>query len=215
MTPPRKYTPTDAETPREEKQRRTYNSPKRDRQSAKTRQRIIEAGAALVHEFTDWNWKQLTYRAVSERAGVSERTVYRYFPTDSDLKDAVMQDLVRESGVDLQALQVSDFAGTVANVFRSLSSFAIEPTDTADDPTLVSMDSQRRTALLAAVEKATPDWSLEQRETAAAALDIFWNLPLFERLVRVWGFDLERATRTVSWIVEMVENAIEEDRRPG
>jgi AcrR family transcriptional regulator len=214
MTPPRKSRPAAEQSSGRDLQRRNYNSPKRERQSAKTRQRIIEAGAALVHELTDWNWKQLTFRAVGERAGVSERTVFRYFPTDVDLKDAVMQHLVREAGVDLQALEVSDFAGTVANVFRSLSSFAIEPTDTPDDPTLLSMDSQRRSALLAAVERATPAWSVEQRETAAAALDIFWNLPPFERLVRVWGFDPERAAGTVTWMVGMIQKAIEDDRRP-
>ncbi len=194
--------------------RRRYESPKRQQQSARTRQRIVEAGAALVHEFREWNWKQLTYRAVGARAGVSERTVYRHFPSDEELKNAVMQHLVREAGVELPALEIGDFGGTVANIFNYLSSFAIEPSKTPDDPAFVSVDSQRRLALLAAVERATPDWSPEQRETAAAALDIFWNLPPFERLVVTWGFDLARATDTVNWIVELVEQAIQEGRRP-
>jgi AcrR family transcriptional regulator len=194
--------------------RRSYNSPKREQQSARTRQRIIEAGAGLVHEFTEWNWKQLTYRAVGARAGVSERTVYRHFPTDDQLKNAVMQHLVREAGVDLRALEVEDFGNTVAKIFSYLSSFAIEPARAPDDPAFLSVDSQRRQALLASVTRAVPDWSPQQRETAAAALDIFWNLPPFERLVATWGFDLQRATATVQWITGLIEQAMKEDRRP-
>lgn len=216
----RKLAPTDAsgsataEQAGSHARRRTYRSPKRRQQSARTRQRIVEAGAALVHEFTEWNWKQLTYRAVGARAGVSERTVYRHFPTDEKLKNAVMQHLVKEAGVELQALELGNFGSTVAKIFNYLSSFAIEPARTPDDPAFISVDSQRRLALLAAVERSSPDWTPEQRETAAAALDIFWNLPPFERLVVTWGFDLERATTTVNWIIEQIEQAVKEDRRP-
>lgn len=195
--------------------KRQYHSPKRKQQSAKTRDSIIEAGAQLVQEFTAWDWRQLTFRAVSERAGVSERTVYRYFPTESKLKTAVMQFLVKEAGVELQEMKLEDFADIVANTFDYLSSFAIEPTETPDDPTFVSIDAHRRISLHQAVADATPDWTEEQQEMAAAALDIFWNLPPFERLTLAWGFDLKRAIGTVEWVVQLIEKAIKEGQRPA
>ena len=213
--PSRDATPEHPATPRRGPSRRAYHSPKRRQQSERTRQRIVEAGAGLVHEFSSWDWKQLTYRAVGERAAVSERTVYRYFPTEETLKRAVMQHLVREAGVDLETLELGEFADTVAKVFRYLSTFAIEPAGTPEEPTFASVDSQRRQALLAAVERAAPAWSGEQRETAAAALDIFWNLPPYERLVTVWGFDRQRASATVGWIIGLIEAAIAAGDRPA
>src|SRR5436305_10897149 len=57
---------------------RRYDSPLRRERAAQTRDSIISAGAELVHEFSSWDWRKLTIRAVAERAGVHERTVYRH-----------------------------------------------------------------------------------------------------------------------------------------
>jgi AcrR family transcriptional regulator len=42
-------------------------------------------------ELPTWDWDGLTFRALAERAEVSERTVYRHFPTERKLHDAVME----------------------------------------------------------------------------------------------------------------------------
>ena len=70
-------------------------------QMAETRERILAAGSALVHEFKSWDWRPLTFRAVAERAGVGERTVYRHFATERELRDAVMTRCEQEAGVEL------------------------------------------------------------------------------------------------------------------
>lgn len=194
--------------------RRNYNSPKRKQQSLETRQRIIEGGAALVHEFPEWNWKQLTYRAVSARSGVSERTIYRHFPSDVQLKNAVMQYLVRESGVDLDEFQLTDFSDAVAKMLRYLSSFAIQPAAMPDEPAFVSMDSQRRDVLERAVSRAAPHWSCEQVRSAAAALDVFWNPPALERLALIWELDPEEAAATAGWVIDLIVQAIRQGNCP-
>lgn len=73
-----------------ESPRRRYDSSSRRRQAAETRARIVAAGTELVHGFETWDWHDLTFKAVAERAGVGERTVYRHFPTEQHLHDAVM-----------------------------------------------------------------------------------------------------------------------------
>ena len=70
--------------------RRTYDNRARQEKAAQTRERIVAAGSELVHDFDTWNWRDLTFKAVAERAGVGERTVYRHFPTERHLHDAVM-----------------------------------------------------------------------------------------------------------------------------
>jgi len=65
---------------------RSYNSPLRERQSEKTRVSILEA---LTAELAEGGLHVLNIPAIARRAGVSVRTVYRYFPTRDALLDAV------------------------------------------------------------------------------------------------------------------------------
>ena len=194
-------------------QRRGYNSPVRRQQSAATRERIIAAGAELVHGFPAWDWKNLTAGAVGEQAGISERTVHRYFSTERLLRDAVLQRLVEESGVSLESLELDDFADVIAHMFSYLSSFAVAPA-TETDPTFAEMDQRRRDALLGAVARATPGWPDPERETVAAVLDILWTQPPYDRLITSWGFDSERAIKTITWLIGLIEESVRNDRRP-
>ena len=73
-----------------EQGRRRYDSPLRRERAAQTRERITDAGVALVRELPTWDWQGLTFAAVAARAQVSVRTVYRYFATERDLHDAII-----------------------------------------------------------------------------------------------------------------------------
>lgn len=193
--------------------RRTYNSPLRERQAAETRQSIIDAGVELIHEIPNWDWKNLTFRAVGERAGISERTVYRHFSTERILKDAIMRQLVDTAGVDLSTMELEDFPEITGVVYEFLASVASRQEEETD-PTFASIDEHRRLALLDAVIRATPNWSEAEQENAAALLDILWNLPPFERLSHLWRFDTKRSIDIVGWLIRLVEEAIKKDRRP-
>ena len=85
--------------------------------------------------FTTWDWHELTFRAVAERAGVSERTVYRHFPTERHLHDAVMARLEDEAGIAYEDVDLDNLADVTARVFASLQRFAINDTvGTPQDP---------------------------------------------------------------------------------
>jgi AcrR family transcriptional regulator len=201
-------------TPTRPAARRAYNSPLRQQQAADTRERIVVAGAKVAHRLAAWDWKDLTFKAVGQRAGVSERTVHRHFSSERKLREAVLQRLVQESGVKLDGLELGDFAGVAAGVYRYLLSFkAVTPT-TITDPTFAALDAQRRQALLGAVASATDGWNATDREIAAAALDMLWNPYAYERLSTAWHFDADRATRAITWVVGLVESAIREGQRP-
>src|SRR3954467_9408074 len=176
---------------------RPYDAPKRRKQVELTRERIVAAGSDLVHEFASWDWGALTFRAVAERAGVGERTVYRHFPTERRLHDAVMQRLEEEAGVTYEGLTLADLTAVTERVFRSRLSFSAGASIAVPaDPTFVAADERRRRALLEAVSAAAPAWSQQQQRTFAALLDVLWNLPTYERLVGAWqlpGADAERA----------------------
>ena len=195
------------------RERRPYDSPVRRRQTAETRERILGAASALVHGFATWDWRALTFRAVAERAGVSERTVYRHFATERELRDAVMRRLEEEAGVSYEGIDLDDLAEVTALVFSSLSSFAVSPS-VLDDPTFMAEDRLRQNALRVAVAAAATDWTDVEREAAAALLDVLWNVTSFERLLVQWGLSADDATNTIRWALDLVVAAIRAGNSP-
>jgi AcrR family transcriptional regulator len=193
-------------------ERRTYDSPVRRKRAAETRARIVESGSALVRGFPSWDWRDLTFRAVAEQAGVSERTVYRYFANERELHRAVMRRLEEEAGVSCEDFQLENLAGVTARVFASRLSFSA-PAAIAQPP-FAEEDSRRRQALLAAVLPLTVEWSDAEREMAAGLLDIMWAIPSYERLITAWNLAPLEATRAVTWALGLVMEAIQNGHRP-
>jgi AcrR family transcriptional regulator len=195
--------------------RRRYDNRARAEKAAQTRERIVAAGSELVHAFDSWNWRDLTFRSVAERAGVGERTVYRHFPTERHLHDAVMQRLESEAGISYEDVDLGNLGEVTARVFASLQRFAVrESVDTPRDPTFVGVDARRREALLRAVTASAPHWAERERQVTAGLLDVLWNLPSYERLVGVWDIDRSTATEAVTWLMAKVLDAVERGNPP-
>jgi AcrR family transcriptional regulator len=195
-------------------ERRRYESPLRRQQAARTRERIVQAGAKIAHQLATWDWRELTFKAIGKRARVAERTVHRHFSTERGLHDAILQRLVQECGIKLEELELENFAGAVARMFDYMSSFATS-LPIVDYPGFASMDQQRRKAILTAVARSTPGWTDGEQEMAGAMLDILWSVPSYERLRAVWQFDTDRAIQTTTWLIGLVETAIREGKGPG
>jgi AcrR family transcriptional regulator len=201
---------TRAEATRE---RRRYDSPLRRQRAAETRERIVGAGAELLHGFPIWNWRALTAPAVAERAAVSERTVYRYFPSERELRDAVLARLEEESGVDLEDLTLARLRDVAAQILQYASAFPLAPR-APRDPTVAAANERQRAALLAAVAPDTEDWPEVDRGIAAALFDVLWSVVSFERLAMDWELDAADAITGITWVIGLVEDAIRQGRRP-
>ena len=63
-----------------------YHSPLRSRQKEQTRDLILDAVDAILRRAP---LSEVTIAAVAHEAGITERTIYRHFPTREDLLDAV------------------------------------------------------------------------------------------------------------------------------
>jgi AcrR family transcriptional regulator len=171
------------------------------------------AGLQLAHELPVWDWRALTIRAAAERAGVSERTVYRHFPGEREFHDAVMQRLEEQAGVTLEGLRLEEVADATARVFAHVSSFPMVPR-TPLGPTLTATDQRRRASLLSAVAPTAAGWPEANRRMAAGILDVLWSVMSYERLVAAWELTPEQATRAITWVIGLIETAIREDRAP-
>jgi AcrR family transcriptional regulator len=193
--------------------RRPYDNTLRRQRAAQTRDRIVLAGAELLREFSIRDWGALTVRAVAGRAGVNERTVFRHFANEKELRDAVMLRLEGEAGIDLTKLRLEGVADATARIFRHVAAYP-RITRPELDPTLAEASQRQHEALVSAVGRHTAGWTGEDRILAAAMLDVLWAVSSFERLVADWQLDPEDAIRAVSWVIGLVEQAIGADRRP-
>ncbi|HEX5095807.1 MAG TPA: helix-turn-helix domain-containing protein [Acidimicrobiia bacterium] len=195
-------------------ERRRYDSAVRRAQAAQTRERILSAAATLLRKSSIRNWDGLTIRAVAERAGVHERTVYRHFANENALRDSVMQRLEAEAGVDLAHMRLDDVADVAASTIRHVSAYRMEP-EPLTDPTLVAAKQRLHDALVAAVAEHTEAWTEADRTIAAAVLDVLWAPGAYERLVANWQLNREEAIRAVTWAIELVRDAINAGRGPS
>ena len=192
---------------------RSYDSPVRRQRAAETRRRILVAGSELLHGVPVWDWGALTVRAVARRAGVNERTVYRHFANERELRDAVMGLMEEEAGVDLEGLQLDEVADVTAQIFEFVSSFPLAPRAPRDS-TVAAANRRQREALLAAVAPSTTEWSTVDRALAASMLDVLWGVVSYERLVVDWELDPPDAIRGITWVIGLVEDAVRRGDRP-
>ena len=193
--------------------RRGYDNTTRLRQAAETSDRIVAAGAELLHASSIRDWRAVTIRAVAEHAGVAERTIYRHFGNERGLRDAVLHHLEAQAGVRLDDLRLAGVADAARRIFEHVSSY---PPDTrpALDPTLSDASRRQHEALRRAVDAEAGDWSDDDQVAAAAVLDVLWSLDAYEHLATAWHLDREDATRAISWAIGLVEAAVRTDQRP-
>jgi AcrR family transcriptional regulator len=192
---------------------RSYDGTLRRERAAETRERIVDAGSELLHRTSVRDFKKLTVRAVAERAGVNERTVYRYFGNERGLRDAVMHRHEQEAGIDLAGMQLQDIAKVAAQIFGHVSSYPRDPRPTLD-PTLVDAAQRQREALLGAVAGNAEGWSEADHLIAAAMFDVLWSVASYERLVFDWEIGHPRAVQGISWVIGLVEQAVRDGRGP-
>jgi AcrR family transcriptional regulator len=194
--------------------RRRYDGTLRRQQAGETCDRIVAAGSDLLRGSPIRDWRALTIRAVAERAGVNERTVYRHFVNEQGLRDAVMHRLEEGAGIDLATLRLEDVVDVAARIFEHVSSYPREPRRPLD-PTLTQAGQRQRKALLGAVKTRTAGWPTADRVAAAAIFDVLWSVASYERLVVDWRLDHDQAIRAITWVIGLVEKAIRKGRCPS
>jgi AcrR family transcriptional regulator len=198
----------------QERARRGYESPLRRQRTAETRERIAAAGCELLRGSSIRDWHELTIRAVAERAGVNERTVYRHFSNERGLRDEVMRRLEQQAGIDLAGLRLEDVVDVTARIHGSVAAHPLEPRPPLD-PTLTATGRRQREALSRAVAAHGEEWTAADRRVAAAMLDVLWSVAAYERLAVDWDLDRDTAIGGITWVVGLIEAAIRDGRGPS
>ena len=198
----------------DERERRRYESPLRQQRASETRDRMVRAACEILQSSSIRDWGAVTMRAVADRAGVNERTVYRHFANERGLRDAVMHRMEEQAGIDLTALRLSDIADVAGRILATVSTHPL-PSRAPLDPTLTEASQRQRAALLRALADDTDGWSDVDRTVAAAMFDVLWGVAPYERLVGDWQLDSEQAAAGITWVIRLIVDAVREGRGPA
>lgn len=169
---------------------RKYDSSRRQQQG---RERIMAAALDLARASGGWNWVGITFKTVADAAGVSERTVYRHFPTQRDLHEALMVRINEDAEISYEDLAIDDVAELAGRLFTSLSTF-VRALDAQPRPSeaAIAMNRERMQAL---VDACGGDRRL------AALLDVLWSTEAYERLSSIWRMPTDDAIDSVTWAI--------------
>jgi AcrR family transcriptional regulator len=179
--------------------KRTYLSELRAEQVDATRQRIIEAAVA---GFAPWA-AELPFDKVAERARVSERTVYRHFPTQRHLVQAVTAHVVTRSGWQPDELNAENLGAATARAFTYFGTL-IESRDhepEAMSPEMKALRAKRLETIERIVAPHTEGMDPALARGICAVFAGVVRAHFFRGMYEQWGLSGAEAGRAVEWAI--------------
>ncbi len=197
------------------KETRSYNSSLRQAQADATRERILEAMAAILEE--DGRIEAATNRAVAERAGVREITVYRHFPSREILLRGLWEWMNRRAGAVVGMPETeADLTANLGPLFKTFDASPAHITAailTAQGRQMrESLNPERQAAFLAAISEASASLDAAGKAKAAGVIQLLHSAYAWISLREQWGLGGEDAADAARWAIDTL---LAELRRGG
>jgi AcrR family transcriptional regulator len=187
-----------------------YKSELRAEQVAATRARIVEAA---VEGFAPWS-SEMPFDKVAERARVSERTVYRHFPTQRDLLEAVTAHLVEHSGWEPN-VSGEDLGAMTARAFAYFGSL-LESGEHAPEytsPDMQKLRGQRLEMIERAIGPYTKGMDPELARGICAVFAGLVRVHFMRAMYEHWGLSGAEAGRAVEWAINALLEALRREEK--
>jgi AcrR family transcriptional regulator len=191
----------------------------RDRNRARTRKAILEACTEieLVHGGA-LDPDVFTYANVAEIAGVSERTVYRFFPTKAELDRAYVAEGVILLGVEAPA-SIEAYPDTIEEVMALWSErvghIRVAEREALGDGFSASLEARRerdRTFIddLATARPNLVELSERQRVAITAALQSALSVRTIALTAQRWNLTVAEAGAAHAWVARTLLKSLAE-----
>jgi AcrR family transcriptional regulator len=185
-----------------------------DRRAALARDAILET---LVAHLEAGDIDTVGMEELAREAGVSRRTLYRYFPTRGDLI-AAAGEWVRgevfkiDPAIGEGGIAASFRTGTARMRTRPKLAHALVATE-GGRAVRGSFRPARAEAIRREVRDKAPGLSRREAERAAAVLTYLCSLQAWVSLQDESGLSPERAEEAVLWAIDVIENELQRGRR--
>jgi len=189
---------------------RTYRSPLREQQAEQTRDLIIDGATELL---CDPSTTELTVALAAERAGVSVRTAYRYFPTKEALYEAMDSWFMRRWGpVPRWPETLAELPDLVRRLYISFDDNERVLRASTRMPHAIEMRARRKQnqarTMLKVIEHEAPGLPAPEARRFAGALHSLLSADNYLNLRDTWGLSLEEATESTLWGIEAIAAAL-------
>ena len=166
--------------------------------NGQTRERIQEALIALMVEGA-----RINHDLVAERAGISRRTVYRYYADQPALREAVWQKLSPSGSLPTSLDQLLE---TLPEVFRIFDERATEMMVAMSSPEgraiRNTMTERRAAAFRKVYGEATEQLPEPDRTQAIAVLQLLSSGLAWREMRDQWQLDGQQVAVTARWAIE-------------
>jgi AcrR family transcriptional regulator len=193
--------------------KRSYHSPRREEQAENTRAAIV---AALVEQLYEQGLSDFSVPRVARRAGVSTRTVYRYFPTREDLIEGVEAHL-RQVAPDPQPPRSFDelpgFTAVMFDYFdRHQQLLAVSEATSLGREVHGRMRARRMQATLDELERSFPEAGADPRERlkAFAVVRVLLSSRAWRLMTQEIGLGQQEAIDAVTDAITVLQHAARE-----
>jgi AcrR family transcriptional regulator len=188
-----------------------YNSPLRDRQKKQTRDLILDAAERMLSRA---NVREVTIADVARAAEVTERTVYRHFPTREDLLAAcwrrALRTFLRGQTAEVETLeQMLDLTREAFKIFDRHEGVVRALIESPDGREVRKAPGQRRfEALMRTFENILPGHPADHIKAIAAATHAIASTPAWCHLRDQCGLDGAQAGDVVVLAISLMVEAL-------
>jgi AcrR family transcriptional regulator len=191
---------------------RAYNSPLRADQQEQVRDRLLlKVGEILADPATS----ELSVTEVARRAGVSVRTVYRYFPTKEALLDAFNEMARQRYGLRSYPSHLDDLPRLVEELFAGFERNAelVEAlrVSKAGAEVRARGKQRQRKAFAKAVSSHTAHLDPDRARMVAAVLHSLISSDTWLTMTRTWGLSASEAADAVKWAIAILRAQVEHE----
>jgi len=177
----------------------------RPAKTERTRERIQLATAALFIE--NDAIELITFKAVAQRAGVAEMTVFRYFPTREALLRGLWEHLERRLGDSLGMphgeQELRDEQRELFRLFDTVPSQVLASLATPEGRAIrAASNHRRRAAFLSIVSEVAHGLSTPEKTRAAAVLQLLHSAYAWAALREHWGVSGDESGKATLWAID-------------
>jgi AcrR family transcriptional regulator len=191
-------------------QTRKYNSELRAEQQDQTRLRILEAAAELMGDPTQ---PELTFAAIGKQARISDRTVYRHFPTKEDLLEAFWSYVNAQLGMAEYPESAEQLLKVMPSVYEGFDAQAGLIRAHLASPAGREMRQRiapvRRELFQRMLESYTAGLPAKSRRRVYAIVQLLFSPRAWDSLVENWDMDGSEAAEACSWAIRTLLTALE------